>query len=72
MQNELPGALSGLKKGRPWMWSQWVWEIRMSAASGVRRDAMSSCPSGRSPLPASRMTRRCPGPVRLMQAVLPP
>ena len=37
MQKRLPGALSGLKKGRPWMWSQWVCESRMSAASAGRR-----------------------------------
>jgi hypothetical protein len=30
------GRSEGLKKGRPWMWSQWVCEIKMSAASGVR------------------------------------
>jgi hypothetical protein len=72
MHTAVPLTLSGLKNGKPWMWSQWVCDRRMSTATRRRRRCMSSSPKSRSPLPASRISRRDPGPVTLRQAVLPP
>ena len=71
-QIRFPTALSGLKNGSPWMWSQCVCERRMSAASARSRRLISSLPSGRRPLPASRMVSRPSRPVMLRQEVLPP
>src|SRR5438093_9704243 len=52
------------------MWSQCVWLKRMLAPMGTR--AVSASPSGRAPVPQSKM-KTCPAPVRTStHAVLPP
>ena len=67
-----PAALmnSGVKKGRPWMWSQWLWVMKMFAFTG---SLVSRCwASGNRPVPPSRMSRVSSSVRTSMQVVLPP
>src|SRR2546429_352532 len=66
------GSNAGAKKGKPWMWSQCVWLKRMLALTGATGGAMSASPSGRAPVPQSKM-KMCPSAVRTStHEVLPP
>src|SRR5690242_12526439 len=71
MCSSLPGTPSGLKKGNPWMWSQWVCDSN-KCATRAPRCAISIAPSGRRPLPASSTMIFPSPPVIPMQGVLPP
>src|SRR2546429_406079 len=56
MRTALPGAKKGLKWGRPWIWSQWACDSRISACTALCCRSTSSRPTARIPLPAPRMT----------------
>jgi hypothetical protein len=70
MVSVLLGTKAGGKKGKPEMWSQWVWLRKMWATTGC--SAISDRPSSRMPVPASMM-KRSPSRVRTStQEQLPP
>src|SRR4030067_495963 len=65
----------GMKKGKPMMWSQWVWVRKSWVLTGpLGRSLFITCAaSSRMPVPASITTRRPCSPKRSSrQAVLPP
>jgi hypothetical protein len=65
----------GVKKGKPMMWSQWVWVKKSFVLTGPRGRSffMITLASSRMPEPASMMMSRSSSPKRSsMQAVLPP
>src|SRR5574340_525136 len=72
MTNSLPGTNRGAKKGKPWMWSQWVWPSKMVARMGLGAWAMRSTPRGRAPVPQSKMKRWPAAVMASTQEVFPP
>src|SRR5512143_180905 len=67
--NAWSGSKAGVKKGKPFTWSQCVWLKRMSASLTPSRCRI--LPSARTPVPASRMRIR-PATRTSTQLVLPP
>src|SRR5215475_5883618 len=72
MSHWLPGSKRGRKNGRPWMWSQWVWLIRMCPRTGRSFAASSASPKSCAPVPQSRMTSVPSSARASTHAVLPP
>src|SRR5213593_2922744 len=50
-----PGRNAGTKKGKPWMWSQWVWPMKRCRRMGCGIVCARCSPSSRAPVPQSRM-----------------
>ena len=69
MVNENFGRNAGEKKGKPVMWSQWVWESKICADRRFLR--MNQWPKLRRPVAASSTTRWPPNAIST-QLVLPP
>ena len=50
-----PRHVRGPKKGKPMMWSQCTWDMKMFTVAGLRACLASTCtPKGRAPLPMSQ------------------
>src|SRR5882724_10884740 len=65
-------AKAGAKNGRPWIWSQCVWEMRMLASIGREPNSfVKSAPRLRIPVPASRIRISLPARTSIHE-VLPP
>ncbi len=70
ISTRLRSSNSGVKNGSPWMWSQWVCEMKSEQFRGP--SAASCSPSGRMPVPASRISSSPLAVSTEMQVVLPP